>query len=193
MLNSFAMALDPPYTLNFLIYIQNIYLNQINTKENYYFKHPYISTKMAFKEDFEANFHDLFDELSQRLLRNKNDDLVVFNKEIEMIFQRLFKDDSESYNKFKEIYTAFQVWWGSYAGQITLERSIVDLMSDIYRELTNLLQKNQIKPLNHLKINLIYDECVLTNHTLYPYFATISVDEIIFKKEELVFKLQNCF
>ena len=59
--NSLEMETDTSFTLNFLIYIQNIYLNQNRNEDDLRF--PYLSTKMVFKEDFEIRYKELWNEV----------------------------------------------------------------------------------------------------------------------------------
>ncbi|MDA7027522.1 hypothetical protein PJ311_13095 [Bacillus sp. CLL-7-23] len=53
--NSFVMVTDAPVSLNFLIYIQNIFLNQKRQELRF----PYLSTRIVFKEDFELKYKEL--------------------------------------------------------------------------------------------------------------------------------------
>ncbi len=191
MVNSFGIALDPPYTFNFLIYIQNIYLNQKNTEEDYFYKHPYIPSKISFKKDFELQFNDLFDEISHRIMKNDHD-LVIFYEENELIYNRLFEQTPESFNKYNDIYKAFQVWWRSTAGQSSIEMHVYERTNSLYEALSTYLKKKKIIPSKGLKINLIFDKCILSNSNFHPYFATVSIEEIIFYQEELASNLKGC-
>lgn len=53
MTDSFTIHTNAPHCLNFMIYIQNIYLNQ-KRKGNLRF--PYIAKQFNFSTNFEANF-----------------------------------------------------------------------------------------------------------------------------------------
>ena len=56
--NSLVIRAEASYALNFLVYLQNIFLNQNNYEEVYHF--PYILTKhLAFEENFEVQFKNL--------------------------------------------------------------------------------------------------------------------------------------
>lgn len=47
------MQINTPYTLDFLIYLQNIYLNQKERGEH--FKFPYLAENVMFSNDFQSN------------------------------------------------------------------------------------------------------------------------------------------
>lgn len=59
------MRIDTPYTLNFLIYLQNIYLNQKQREEQ--FKFPYLTEMIRFYDDFEMKFKELWEDISIKL------------------------------------------------------------------------------------------------------------------------------
>jgi len=65
MKNSLLMRIDTPYTLNFLIYLQNIYLNQKQREEQ--FKFPYLTEMIRFYDDFEMKFKELWEDISIKL------------------------------------------------------------------------------------------------------------------------------
>ncbi|ATP40857.1 hypothetical protein CSE16_12830 [Solibacillus sp. R5-41] len=189
MKNELTMRLDTPYTLNFLIYLQNLYLNQKQIEEQ--LKFPYLSEKVMFSDDFELNFKELWEDVSIRI--SKDDmDLILFNDENNLFYEKLFIPNSDSLKTYKEIYTGFRVWWSSYAGGFSVERSIDDPSHNIYIELTNSLKKNHIEPKKQLNISLIYDECLLTNTEFYSYYTVLSIVDIHANHKDLVFKLQRC-
>lgn len=192
MKNSLLMRTDSPYTLNFLIYLQNIYLNQKQREEPY--KFPYLSETVMFSYDFESNFKEVWEEISFKISKDDSNgvDLILFNDEYNLFYEKLFIPNSDSLKKYKEIYTGFRVWWSSYAGGFSVERSIDDPRHNIYIELSNSLKKNQIEPKKQLKINLIYDECLLTKTVLYPYYTVLSIIDIHANHKDLVLKLQSC-
>jgi len=193
MRNSLTMRTDAPYTLNFLIYLQNIYVNQKQTEEE--FRFPYLAEQVMFSSNFEANFKELWQDVSIKLSKDNSNgmDLILFNDENEIFYEKLFISDSNNLKKFKEIHTSFRVWWGSYAGSFAVERSIDDPIHNLYLTLANALKKNKIAPKNQLNIHLIYDECLLTNTECYSYYKVLSILDIHANHQELVSKLQRCF
>ncbi|NPC94078.1 hypothetical protein HOO54_18095 [Bacillus sp. WMMC1349] len=179
--NSFVMVTDAPVSLNFLIYIQNIFLNQ-NRQE---LRFPYLSTRIVFKENFELKYKELWNEVSERISENNQND-AVFLKEKDLFYQRLFVNDDSAFN---EMYKTFEVWWNSFPGRFSIERSIGDVSEGLYVELTNsLVQKGKV-PKKELYISVIYDECLLANTEVSSYFAVLSIRDFFVHSQELIHKL----
>ncbi|MBD8025934.1 hypothetical protein H9636_04600 [Ureibacillus sp. Re31] len=189
--NSFVMSLDESHSLNFLIYLQNIYLNQHRKGEH--LKYPYLSTTVPFKEDFEKRFKELWDDVFQQILKDKVHDLNIFHKEKYLFYERLFVTNDSSLTLFDEIITAFEVWWISNVGHFAIERSVDELVHPVYLELANFLKESKRTPKKNLHISLIYDDCLFVQNKIFSYFAVISLNEVIFKQEELALKLRACF
>ncbi|WP_244440983.1 hypothetical protein [Neobacillus jeddahensis] len=120
--NSLVMKTDTSFALNFLIYIQNIFLNQNRNEEDLRF--PYLSTRIAFKEDFKIKYEELWNEISQRISNDNKNDLIIFYEEKDLFNQKLFVIDKDSLKNFNEIYKTYKVWWESFAGRFSIERSI---------------------------------------------------------------------
>lgn len=192
MKNPLTMRIDTPYTLNFLIYLQNIYLNQKQREEQ--FKFPYLTEMILFYDDFEMKFKELWEDISIKISEDGGNgiDLKIFKDEKNLFYEKLFIPNSDSLKTYNEIYTGFQVWWSSYAGSFSVERAIDDPSHNIYMELTNSLKKNEIEPKKQLIISLIYDECLLNNTVLYSYFIVLSIIDIHANHKDLVLKLQSC-
>lgn len=192
MKNSLSMRIDTPFTLNFLIYLQNIYLNQKQKGEQ--FKFPYLTELILFCDDFEVKFKELWEDISIEISEDASNgvDLNLFNDEKNLFYEKLFIPNSDSLKTYNEIHIGFRVWWSSYAGSFSVERAIDDPSHNIYMELTNSLKKNEIEPKKQLNISLIYDECLLSNTEFYSYFTVLSIANIHANHKELVFKLQSC-
>ena len=188
--NSLEMETDTSYTLNFLIYIQNIYLNQNRNEDDLRF--PYLSTKMVFKEDFEIRYKELWNEVFQKIFSNDND-LKIFYEDKDLFYQKLFENSTDNLKSFNEVYKAFQVWWGSFAGRFSMERSIDEIGHTLYVDLTNWLLQRGKTPLKRLHISLIYDECVLANIPVSSYLAVIPIRDFLINYKELVPRIQECF
>ncbi|RLL40116.1 hypothetical protein D8M04_19435 [Oceanobacillus piezotolerans] len=185
------MKTDTSFTLNFMIYIQNIFLNQSRSEEELRF--PYLSTRIAFKEDFELRYKKLWNEVSQRITSDVRNDLKIFYEEKDLLYQKLFENNADSLAGYNEVYKTFQVWWDSFAGRFSVERSTNNIGQNLYVELVNYLKKNEIEPQRQLSISIIYDECLLANAEVSSYFAVLPIRDFFFKFEELVPKLKGCF
>ncbi|MEK5063676.1 hypothetical protein [Cytobacillus sp. FSL R5-0596] len=188
--NSLIMKTETSFALNFLIYIQNIFLNQSRNEEDLRF--PYSSTKIAFKEDFELKYEELWTEISQRISDDTKNDIRTFYEEKDLFFQRLFSIDTDSFQNFNEIYKTFKVWWNSFVGRFSIERSVDEMGQKLYWDLSNLLVQKGIVPKKELNISLIYDDCLLANAQVSSYFAVLPIGDFFVKYKELVPKLEVC-
>lgn len=187
--NSLEMETDTSFTLNFLIYMQNIYLNQ-NRNEDLRF--PYLSTNMGFKEDFEIKYKELWNEVSQKVFTNDND-MKIYFEDKNLFYQRLIENSADNLKSFNEVYKAFQVWWGSFAGQFAVERTIDETSYTLYVDLKNWLMQKGKTPLKRLHISLIYDDCVLANTPVSSYLAVIPIRDFFINYKELALRIQECF
>lgn len=190
MVNSLIMKTDTSFALNFLIYIQNIFLNQSRNEEDLRF--PYLSTKIAFKEDFELKYEELWTEISQKISDDSKNDLRAFYEEKDLFFHRLFSIDTDSFKNFIEIYKTFKVWWNSFVGFFSIERSVDEMGQKLYWDLSNLLVQKAKEPKKELNISLIYDDCLLANAQFTSYFAVLPISDFFVKYKELVPKLDVC-
>lgn len=155
--NTLLMRTEASHSLNFLVYIQNIFLNRSQSRGE--LKFPYISTKCEFQKDFDIRYRELWDEVSKRISEHPINDLKIFTEDKSLFYQGLFAENDDTLNEFNEIYQSFKVWRGSFAGRFSVERSIDEKGQEIYVELANLLIEKGIKPQKELNISLIYDEC----------------------------------
>lgn len=189
--NSLQMRTEATYSLNFLVYIQNIFLNQTQSKEE--FKFPYIPIKYIFQEDFELCYKKLWDEVSQRISEHPMNDIKIFNEEKDLFYQSLFKPSNDNLKDYNEIYQSYKIWWDSFAGRFSVERSIDEVAQKLYMELANSLIQNEIEPQKELNISLIYDECLLVNLDACSYFAVLSTKDLSVKYKETVLKLLRSY
>jgi hypothetical protein len=190
MKNLLVMRAEATYALNFLIYIQNLYLNQYSSEEGH--KFPCFPLNIAFREDFELKFKDLWDDVSHRIFDNHSNDMKIVYEEKDLFYQSLFVNNSNSLKEYNEIYKTFKVWWDSFAGRFSIERSIDEKIQKLYEELANTLVRERIEPQKELSISLIYDECVLVNLDVSSYFIILSIKDFFIKYKKLVPKLQEC-
>lgn len=187
MRNSLLMKSEASYSLNFLIYIQNIYINQ--RQQTQQFKYPYLFSELSFKDEFEFNFKRLWGSVVQRIAADDINDIKVFYDEKEVFYQALFEDTATSLSEFQELYQSFQVWWDSFAGKLSIERAVGELGYNIYTEVADSLLQKGIEPLKYLSLSLIYDECELVNPERISYFAVIPINDLLLHSKELVPKL----
>lgn len=62
--NEFIIELNSSTDFNFMIYLQNIYLNQ--SEEMEFLKHPYLPSTLFFTSNFEIEFQKVWKEIVQR-------------------------------------------------------------------------------------------------------------------------------
>ncbi|WP_082918250.1 hypothetical protein [Oceanobacillus sp. Castelsardo] len=187
---SLEIGIDTSFALNLLIYIQNIYLNQHEKGEKLRF--PYLSTKVVFRDDFEIKYKELWKEISQRIAEDNKKGAIPFYGDKELYYEKLFVIDGDSSKEFNEIYQTFKVWWGSFVGHFTIEKSTDEMAQQLYTELANLLVQKGIKPKRRWNISLLYDECLLAETQVFSYFAVVPTRDFFIKYKELVSKLEAC-
>lgn len=189
MKKTLLMRTGASYSLNFLVYIQNIYLNRSQEIEE--LKFPYIRTKCVFRNDFRMRYKELWEELSKRISEHPINDLKTFTEEKNLFYQGLLVEDDDNLNEYNEIYQSFKVWWDSFAGRFLVERSIEEYTHEIYVELSNLLTETGNKPQKELDISLIYDDCLLIDLEPSSYFAVLPIRDCFNNNKELIRKLQS--
>ena len=164
---------DAPYTLNFMLYIQNIFINQNQRTEQH--KYPFLSSKVDFNENFISEYKNLWNQMIERLSNPQCNEMGIFYEEKNLFYERLFVMNADSLKTYNDIHTAFEVWWGSFAGRFSIERSIDEPLHKLYRELAKLLNQNNAKIQRELKVSLIYEECLLANDEVSSYFAVLPI------------------
>lgn len=187
--DSLVIRTDASYTLNFLVYLQNLFLNQKNYEEAY--KFPYIPCQLAFDKNFEFNFQKLWNEVCQRLAEDNLVDLNIFHNEKEFFYQRLFVASEDSVEDYNEIHQAFNTWADSLAGRFGVEKSVGDVVDRLYEELTYLLIRKGMVPRKDLNLSIVYDHFPLGDLEVSPYFVIASIEEFLVQPEDVLAKLQR--
>ena len=85
MTNSFTIYTNASHCLNFMIYIQNMYLNQKKTGN---LRFPYIARQFNFSTNFETNFKELWHSLRKQIA-NERYDLQIFHEENHIFYEKL--------------------------------------------------------------------------------------------------------
>lgn len=186
--NTLLLRTEASYSLNFLVYLQNLFLNKTQSREE--MKFPYILSKCEFfREDFKMRYRELWDEVSKRISENPLNDMGIFVDKKNLFYQCLFVQSEEYLIEYNEIYHSFKVWWGSFTGHIAVERSIDVYVQEIYQELADLLLEKRINLQKDLNISIIYDECVLVDLKPTSYFAVFTIRDFFVNYKELIPKL----
>ncbi|KAA0774893.1 hypothetical protein DT250_04990 [Bacillus sp. AR2-1] len=190
MTDSFTIHTNTSYCLNFMIYIQNIYLNQKEKKEHLRF--PYIARQLNFSSDFEANFKELWHTLRKQITDDKYD-FHIFYEEIHIFYGKLFDTQLCNEDSFKELVCSFKVWWTSIVGQLSLERSVSEYTEQLYNDLVLYVKQNEIETLQQLHISLLYDDCVFAKENISSYFAILPTKTFFIGYRDVVATLLKCF
>ncbi|HFJ9438020.1 MULTISPECIES: hypothetical protein [Bacillus] len=190
MIDSFTIHTNTSYCLNFMIYIQNIYLNQKENKENLRF--PYIARQLNFSTNFEANFKELWHTLRKQITDDKYD-LHIFHEEIHICYKKLFDTQLCNEDSFKELVCSFKVWWTSIVGQLSLERSVSEYTEQLYNDLVLYVKQNEIEPLQQLHISLLYDDCIFAKENISSYSVILPTKTFFIGYRDVVTTLSKCF
>lgn len=100
MKNTLLMKIEATFSLNFLVYLQNIYLNQ-NLKKDH-LKFPYTSSNYEFPNDFEKRYEGLWIEMSTRIYKLPVNDLL--KKDKNLFYKSLFNEDDVTIEEFKNVF-----------------------------------------------------------------------------------------
>ncbi|WP_395760549.1 hypothetical protein [Bacillus sp. 3G2] len=190
MTDLFTIHTNTSFCLNFMIYIQNMYLNQKEKKENLRF--PYIAKQVNFSTDFEDNFKELWHTLRKQIANDRYD-LQIFHEENHIFYEKLFDTQLCNEDSFKELVCSFKVWWTSIAGQLSLEWSVSEYSTQLYNDLVLYLKQNEIEPLQQLHISLLYDDCVFAKENISSYSAIVPTKTFFIGYRDVVATLLKCF
>lgn len=76
--NTLLMKIEASYSLNFLVYIQNLFLNRNQNKDEW--KFPYLPSRCVFQEDFEMRYREVWNEGARRISENPINVLEIFHR-----------------------------------------------------------------------------------------------------------------
>jgi hypothetical protein len=186
--SGFEMEVNAPYTLNYLIMIQNIYLNSQNT-EGVGPSFPYVnaSTWGILEEEFEETFAEVWDASVEK---NSGDHMYDHNGVLqfdEKLYQKLFQNNGSGSFGYSESVKFFLAWWNGFQGKIAIE-AVFDheKMEKVYKELAS-----SIKMDKRLRIHLVYDNPILAGRSERSWYAVVAIEEVFIhkKRPELMSKL----
>lgn len=181
----FELEVNAPYSLNYLIFLQNIYLNQ-NMQQKDRLLFPYLDSSkwgLLCQETFVSVFKELWEEVLQRNLNRRFDHNGILSGE-RILFQRLFEATEAGIFGYEESSKAFLAWWDSLAGKVAVERVFDDdTMNKIYKELANSVTTTSGN--NRLIIDLLYDRPVLSDFCQQSWYLTLPIEDVFFKKRRM--------
>ncbi|MBP1989552.1 hypothetical protein [Paenibacillus eucommiae] len=193
-MNNFTIKSNAPYSLNYLVYIQNAFLSnkQKNSKfPSFDISHWGLLEEQLFCDAYKNIWAEMTRRISQSFLVDHNGILETEQK----LFQKLFKPDNQGVEGFAESRKSFYAWFSSLTGQITIERAADHILyyeMDIYNEVSNMINLND-EYSQELLISLIYDDCLFGDSDCYSWHSIISLQDIYLQpqKKKLVSKITN--
>ncbi|SDW23621.1 hypothetical protein [Paenibacillus sp. CF384] len=189
---SVNMRSDTAYTLNFLVYIQNLYVNQRSGQGEERYKFPYLSGReIPFLAEFEREFAKVWADVASPLLAEEPFyDLNLFKSNQELVYERLFVQEEDCYRQYFDIYQSFLAWWNSWAGRFALDQGFDN--RKLYDALMAAVQATGGELRKTFEISILYDACTLGDEEVFPYFAIMPYADCLLKEEVLVAKLKAC-
>ncbi|KAB2334345.1 hypothetical protein [Bacillus mesophilum] len=156
-------------------------------------KFPYIPQLKCLAEDFENELSVLWDKINLRLSKDPGnaEDLEIFHNESCPFYEKLFLNNPESFQEYKEVFKGFQTWWESVAGKFSIELAAYELSHNLFHELTASFDTSKIMPKSQLKISVLYDDWQFERKT-YSYYETISIIDFAGDRGSLIQRLQYC-
>ncbi|MFF5395881.1 group-specific protein [Peribacillus butanolivorans] len=187
----FELEASAPYSLNYLIFVQNIHLNNENIyKESPLFPYVDSSTWGILKEEFKKTFIEVWGEVVNKNSQNGfYDHSGVFDID-KALFQKLFENDEKGIFGYVESVKTFLAWWNGIYGRIAIEKVFDDYTTnEVYKELSASLNVNK-----RLRINLIYDKPLLAGYSERSWYVVLPIEDIFipYKIPEIVPKLLKC-
>jgi hypothetical protein len=189
--SGFELEVNAPCSLNYLITIQNIYLNSKNKDEESPL-FPYVDSSNwgILEEEFEETFSEVWQEAVDKNSDNPMYDhngVFHFDKEL---YQKLFKNNQSGSFGYSESVKFFLAWWNGLYGKIAIEGVFdYDRMEKIYKELSASIESDR-----RLRIHLIYDKPVLTGKSERSWYAVVPIEDVFISKKrpELLSNLLKC-
>ncbi|WP_144476000.1 hypothetical protein [Cytobacillus oceanisediminis] len=191
--NAFEIEVNAPYALNYMVFLQNIYLNQNRYQEDRQV-FPYVDSSkwgLLGNVQFVDAFKEVWETLLQKNLNKRFDHNGILTDE-KALFQRLFQGTAAGVFGFEESSKAFLVWWISFAGKIAVERVFEgDAMTKLYKELAGSVKTTREN--NRLNIALLYDRLVLCGSFQQSWYLTLPIEDVflINRRPELLELMRN--
>ncbi|GIP53003.1 group-specific protein [Paenibacillus vini] len=189
--NPFVIESDAPYSLNYLVYIQNAYLNS-KSDESINPKFPYIDvSKWALIDDelFLIRFNEIWEQVLRNIATNGHFDHNAVLTDNKALFRPLFQTNLNGETGYSESIKSFSAWWNGLAGRIAVEHFLDNQIFGIYQEMSQTIKKDK-----HLKISLVYDKFPLGRLQILPWCAVLPIEDIFqYKKnKDIIPMLLSC-
>ncbi|MFC4808614.1 hypothetical protein [Paenibacillus sp. GCM10023250] len=189
-MNNFTIKSFAPYSLNYLVYLQNAFIGHAGGV----LKFPtFNTTQWGLLEErlFCDAFRQVWAEMAKRIARNSSADHNGILTTEQTLFQTLFKPGDQGKQGFAESRESFHAWFSSLAGQLTIELAADHIMyyqMDLYNQLSAAIIHDG-KGNRELLISIIYDECVLGSSDCDSWHAVVSQHDIYIENKSFVTKI----
>ncbi|WP_456276312.1 group-specific protein [Bacillus sp. AK128] len=189
--SGFEIEVNTPYSLNYLIYIQNIYLNsKLDDDERP--KFPYIDFSMCgiVDEGFKMTFIEVWREAVNKNFQSGLYDHNAILKYDQALYQKLFSNNEKGEFGYSESVKSFLAWWDGIYGKIAIESVFDhDRMNKVYKELSTSIHANK-----RLKIDLLFDQPLITGRTEHSWYTVLPIEDIFIpkKRPEVISSLLKC-
>lgn len=186
-MNNFVIKSCAPYSLNYLVYIQNAFIGHMGEVHKFPtldITHWGLLEGGLFRDAFKYVWAKMVGRISQNALADHNG---ILETEA-MLFRQLFKPDDQGQAGFEESRKSFYAWFSSLAGQLTIERAADHILYydlDIYNKVSNAINRDDQK-MQELLISLLYDECLMGSGDGYYWHSIVSLRDIYLDKKALV-------
>ncbi|GMK47484.1 hypothetical protein PghCCS26_46140 [Paenibacillus glycanilyticus] len=187
-MGKFTIKSFAPYSLNYLIYIQNAFIsskNEVPKFPSHETAHWGLLEEEHFRESYKNVWVEMVRRLSQNSLTDHNGILVTE----QTLFRNLFKAGEQGEKGFEESRKSFYAWFSSLTGQLTIEKAADHIMYyeiDIYNKVSSTIYHHDDRTNQELLISLIYDECLFGVSTGYSWHSIVSLKDIFLDRKDLV-------
>jgi hypothetical protein len=189
--SGFELEVTAPYSLNYLMTIQNLYLNSKNRDcERPLFPYVDSSSWGILEEEFEEAFAEVWQEAVDK---NSDDPMYDHNGVLQFdneLYQKLFQNNECGSFGYLESVKFFLSWWSGFHGKIAIEAVFDhDRMEKVYKELSASIKNDK-----RLRIHLIYDKPVLTSRSERSWYEVVAIEDVFISKKrpELLSNLIKC-
>jgi hypothetical protein len=196
--NPFEIEVNTPYSLNYLVFVQNIFLNS-NDKNSRNPFFPYVDSSkwgVLQNEEFEKTFKEIWNEVIHKNRTNRlydHNGILDFEK---TSFKQLFEKNENGEFGYSESVKSFLAWWDGIYGKIAIGKVFDDdSMNKIYCELAKSIKPSNDVAINRrLKIDLVYDKPLLVGSTQSSWYVVLPIEEIFKSKNRpfVITKLLKC-
>lgn len=193
--NQLNLETTAPYSLNYLIFIQNLFLNN-NSNNNPQSSFPNFHSSswgILPKQRFDIKFKEIWNEVIYKNVQNQYYDSNGVLENDELLYRQLFDRNINGEFGFSESVKLFLSWWNGLYGKIAIER-LFDSGGgqEIYNELSKSLILSNLNN-SQFKINIIYDKQRLLSTTSSLAYAVVPIQELFLNRTEIVSNLLEGF